>query len=70
MKDRNKLNIHVDELELSVRCHNCLQAKGIRTIGKLLEYSESEMLKIKNFGRKSLEEIIYKLRKWRVENER
>ena len=36
---------------------------------ELLECSESELLKIKNFGRKSFEEIIYKLRKWRENNE-
>ena len=69
MKNRNTLNIGIDELELSVRCHNCLQAVGIRTIGMLLEYSENELLKCKNMGLKSLEEIIYVLRKWREENE-
>ncbi|MGM0574964.1 MAG: DNA-directed RNA polymerase subunit alpha [Myxococcota bacterium] len=47
----------VDELELSVRSANCLQNAGIRYIGELVQKSEAEMLKTKNFGRKSLKEI-------------
>ena len=47
----------VDELELSVRSANCLQNADIRFIGELVQRSESEMLKTKNFGRKSLNEI-------------
>jgi DNA-directed RNA polymerase subunit alpha len=47
----------VDELELSVRSANCLQNANIKTIGDLVQRSESEMLKTKNFGRKSLKEI-------------
>ena len=47
----------VDELELSVRSFNCLQNAGIRYIGDLVQKSEAEMLKTKNFGRKSLKEI-------------
>ncbi len=47
----------VDELELSVRSANCLQNANIRFIGELVERSEAEMLKTKNFGRKSLNEI-------------
>jgi len=47
----------VDELELSVRSANCLQNANIRYIGELVQKSESEMLKTKNFGRKSLNEI-------------
>jgi DNA-directed RNA polymerase subunit alpha len=47
----------VDELELSVRSYNCLKNAGIRTIGELVQKSEAEMLKTKNFGRKSLNEI-------------
>ncbi len=47
----------VDELELSVRSANCLQNANIRLIGELVQRSESEMLKTKNFGRKSLNEI-------------
>ena len=47
----------VDELELSVRSANCLQNANIKYIGELVQKSESEMLKTKNFGRKSLKEI-------------
>jgi DNA-directed RNA polymerase subunit alpha len=47
----------VDELELSVRSANCLQNANIRYIGDLVQKTESEMLKTKNFGRKSLKEI-------------
>lgn len=47
----------VDELELSVRSMNCLQNANIRYIGDLVQKTESEMLKTKNFGRKSLKEI-------------
>ena len=51
----------VDELEFSTRTHNCLQSKGIRTIGELLEKKPSDLFKIKNFGRKSLAEVRLKL---------
>lgn len=47
----------VEELELSVRSANCLQNAGITYIGELVQKSEAEMLKTKNFGRKSLKEI-------------
>jgi len=47
----------VDELELSVRSANCLQNANIRLIGELVQRTEAEMLKTKNFGRKSLNEI-------------
>jgi DNA-directed RNA polymerase subunit alpha len=52
-----KLGKSVDEMELSVRSYNCLKNANIRTIGELVQKSESEMLKTKNFGRKSLNEI-------------
>jgi DNA-directed RNA polymerase subunit alpha len=47
----------VDELELSVRSSNCLTSANIRTIGELVQKTEAEMLKQRNFGRKSLKEI-------------
>ena len=60
-KEEAKLNENlfrsVDELELSVRSANCLQQANIRTIGDLVQRTEAEMLKTKNFGRKSLKEI-------------
>jgi DNA-directed RNA polymerase subunit alpha len=51
------LNKRVEELELSVRSANCLQNANIKYIGELVQKSESEMLRTKNFGRKSLNEI-------------
>lgn len=51
------LNRSVDELELSVRSYNCLKNASIKTIGDLVTKTEAEMLKTKNFGRKSLNEI-------------
>jgi DNA-directed RNA polymerase subunit alpha len=52
-----QLNKSVEELELSVRSSNCLRAAEIKSIGDLVQKSESEMLKYRNFGRKSLKEI-------------
>jgi DNA-directed RNA polymerase subunit alpha len=51
------LSRSVEELELSVRSYNCLKNANIKTIGELVQKTESEMLKTKNFGRKSLNEI-------------
>ena len=60
-EEQQKLNENlwksVDDLELSVRSANCLQNANIRYIGELVQKSESDMLKTKNFGRKSLKEI-------------
>jgi DNA-directed RNA polymerase subunit alpha len=47
----------IDELELSVRATNCLKSANISLVGELVQKSEGEMLKTKNFGRKSLDEI-------------
>ena len=51
----------IDEMELSVRSHNCLQAAGIKFIYELVSKEENQMLKYKNFGRKSLTELVEKL---------
>ncbi len=51
------LSRSVDELELSVRAYNCLKNANIRTIGELVQRTEQDMLRTKNFGRKSLNEI-------------
>jgi len=51
------LNKSVEELELSVRSYNCLKNANVQTIGELVTRSEADMLKTKNFGRKSLNEI-------------
>jgi DNA-directed RNA polymerase subunit alpha len=57
LKIRNLLNTKVDELELSVRSSNCLRAANIQTLEHLVQKTESEMLKYRNFGRKSLTEL-------------
>ncbi|MFZ1288969.1 MAG: DNA-directed RNA polymerase subunit alpha [Melioribacteraceae bacterium] len=55
---RKILTTNVDDLELSVRSHNCLKAANIKTMGDLVRKDESEMLKFRNFGRKSLAELM------------
>ncbi len=57
LRIKKLLKMSVDELELSVRSHNCLKAANIKTIGDLVCKEEQEMLKFKNFGRKSLMEL-------------
>ena len=57
MRIKTLLERSVEELELSVRSSNCLKAANIKTIGDLVTKSEGEMLKYRNFGRKSLKEI-------------
>jgi DNA-directed RNA polymerase subunit alpha len=56
-RSSDQLNRSVEELELSVRSYNCLKNAGIQTIGELVQKTEAEMLRTKNFGRKSLSEI-------------
>ena len=51
------LEMNIDELELSVRATNCLRSANVALVGELVQRSENEMLKTKNFGRKSLDEI-------------
>jgi len=57
LRIKKLLKMSVDELELSVRAHNCLKAANITTIGDLVRRDEQEMLKFRNFGRKSLMEL-------------
>ncbi|HEY3156050.1 MAG TPA: DNA-directed RNA polymerase subunit alpha [Candidatus Eisenbacteria bacterium] len=57
LRIKTLLERSVEELELSVRSSNCLKAADIKTIGDLVQKSEPEMLKYRNFGRKSLKEI-------------
>lgn len=59
---RKKLDMSVNEIELSVRAANCLNNANILTVGELAQKSEADMLKHRNFGKKSLQEIIDKLR--------
>ncbi|MCK4812611.1 MAG: DNA-directed RNA polymerase subunit alpha [Candidatus Marinimicrobia bacterium] len=61
LRIRKQLDRSIDELELSVRSYNCLQAADIRNISDLVVKEEQEMLRYKNFGRKSLNELVAKL---------
>src|SRR5205085_8585693 len=60
-KLRKLLNMSVNEIELSVRAANCLNNANITTVGELAMKTEQEMLKYRNFGKKSLNEIKDKL---------
>lgn len=55
------LDVTIDELELSVRSYNCLKRAGINTVLDLTSKTEDEMMKVRNLGRKSLDEVIEKL---------
>ena len=55
------LEMTIEELDLSVRSFNCLKRAGINTVEDLINKSEDEMMKVRNLGRKSLEEVIAKL---------
>ena len=59
--DDGPAKISIDELELSVRAYNCLKRAGINTVYDLTEKTEPEMMKVRNLGRKSLEEVKVKL---------
>ena len=58
LKLMETLSHNVEELELSVRSSNCLRDAGIKTLGDLVQKTEAEMLKYRNFGRKSLQELV------------
>jgi DNA-directed RNA polymerase subunit alpha len=55
------LDMNIDELELSVRSYNCLKRAGINTVGELCSKTSEDMMKVRNLGRKSLEEVLAKL---------
>ena len=55
------LEMTIEELDLSVRAFNCLKRAGVNTVGDLVSKSPEEMMKVRNLGRKSLEEVIAKL---------
>ena len=57
-----KLETSIDDLDFSVRAYNCLKRAGINTLGDLTEKSELEMMKIRNLGKKSLKEVIDKIK--------
>ena len=55
------LEMTIEELDLSVRSYNCLKRAGINTVEELAYKSEDDMMKVRNLGKKSLEEVIQKL---------
>ena len=55
------LEMTIEELDLSVRSYNCLKRAGINTVQNLTEKTEEEMLKVRNLGRKSFDEVVQKL---------
>src|SRR5205823_5926644 len=57
----DKYNMPIEELNLSVRAYNCLKRSGLMTVGTVLEKSEDELLSLRNFGRKSYDELREKL---------
>ena len=60
-KQTTVLDMTIEELDLSVRSFNCLKRAGINTVGDLVSKTEDEMMKVRNLGRKSLEEVLNKL---------
>jgi DNA-directed RNA polymerase alpha subunit len=56
------LEMSIDELELSVRSYNCLKRAGINTVEELCNKTSDDMMKVRNLGRKSLEEVLAKLK--------
>ena len=57
----NVLGMPIEELDLSVRSFNCLKRVGIDTVGDLINRTEEDMIKVRNLGRKSLDEVIQKV---------
>lgn len=61
-RQQKVLEMNIEEMDLSVRSYNCLKRAGIHTVADLTRKSEEDMLKVRNLGRKSLDEVIAKLR--------
>jgi DNA-directed RNA polymerase subunit alpha len=62
-EDRERLlDMTIEELDLSVRSYNCLKRAGINSVGELVRKTEEEMMKVRNLGKKSLEEVEFKLK--------
>ena len=60
-KQQKVLEMNIEDMDLSVRSYNCLKRAGIHTVEDLTKRSEDDMLKVRNLGRKSLDEVIGKL---------
>jgi len=67
LKIQSILNMSVDELELSARSSNCLKRAGIESVKQLLQKDMSELVQIKNFGKKSADEINSRLQQYNLE---
>ena len=63
-KQQQVLAMAIEEMDLSVRSYNCLKRAGIHTVEDLTRKTEDEMLKVRNLGRKSLDEVILKLQSY------
>jgi len=61
-KKEKVLEMTIEELDLSVRSYNCLKRAGINTVEDLISRTEEDMMKVRNLGRKSLEEVVNKLK--------
>lgn len=61
-KQHKALEMSIDELDLSVRSYNCLKRAGINTVQDLVQKSEEDMLKVRNLGKKSLDEVLKKIK--------
>ena len=61
------LEMSIDELELSARSYNCLKRAGINTVEELTNKTSEDMMKVRNLGRKSLEEVLAKLKELGLE---
>ena len=66
MQKKKLLEMNIDELELSVRSYNCLKRAGINTVEELTNRTPEDMMKVRNLGRKSLEEVLAKLKRVRT----
>ena len=60
-EDNTELDKQIEDLDLSVRSYNCLKRAGIHSVRQLVEFSENDLLNIRNFGVKSIEEVKDKL---------
>ena len=65
-KQQQILKMVIEEMDLSVRSYNCLKRANIHTVEDLTKKTEDDMLKVRNLGRKSLEEVIQKLDSYRL----
>ena len=63
-RQQKVLEMSIEDMDLSVRSYNCLKRAGIHTVEDLTKKSEDDMLKVRNLGRKSLDEVISKLRSY------